>query len=367
MNILLCSPLHITGGISHWTNNVIDYFNDRTDLNVSLHWFYPMKNSQPLQNKSTLMRILLACRNYLPFLRNIGKQISNNNIDAVHLSSSGSLGLLRDYLALKVCKKYKVKSVIHFHFGRIPEIVCHKNWEYNILKKVINLADKVIVLDKASYRSLKSIGCDNAIILPNPLSHTIKKIISENNRDSHSLNTILFAGHMITTKGIRELVEACKCIPNIELRMLGACDNNTKTELYNIGGESSSEWLEILGNQPLYTVIEEMLRCTIFALPTYTEGFPNVIIESMACGCPIVTTPVGAIPEMLDINTLNECGICVPVGDVISLRSAIENLLKDRELAKKLSSNAINKVNSVYSIDMVMNRLLNVWETIESN
>jgi len=365
MNILLCSPLHITGGISHWTNNVIDYFNNRTDLDISLYWFYPLKNSPPLHNKSTVKRILLAIQNYLPFLKNIGKQISSNKIDVVHLSSSASLGLFRDYLALKICKSHSVRSIIHFHFGRIPDIICNKNWEYRILQKVINLADDVIVLDNASYSSLKSIGCNNVTVLPNPLSYKIKKIITENNGDRHCINTILFAGHMIKTKGIRELVEACKGIPNIRLKMLGACDNDTKAELYSIGGKSSAKWLEILGNQPLYSVIKEMLKCSVFALPTYTEGFPNVIIESMACGCPIVTTPVGAIPEMLDINTLNECGVCVPVGDPISLRSAIENLLRDRALAKTLSCNAVNKVNTTYSMDVVMDRLLSIWQTIK--
>jgi glycosyltransferase involved in cell wall biosynthesis len=59
----------------------------------------------------------------------------------------------------------------------------------------------------------------------------------------------------------------------------------------------------------------------IFVLPTYTEGFPNVILECMASGCPIITTPVGAIPDMLQFGSTQACGACVDVKDVQGLKN----------------------------------------------
>lgn len=79
-----------------------------------------------------------------------------------------------------------------------------------------------------------------------------------------------------------------------------------------------------------------MLKCTVFVLPTYTEGFPNVVLESMACGCPIVATSVGAIPEMLD----GGAGIVIEPRNVEQLRDAVAWVLENPERAAEMGAQA---------------------------
>ena len=107
-----------------------------------------------------------------------------------------------------------------------------------------------------------------------------------------------------------------------------------------------------------------MMSAGVFVLPTYTEGFPNVIIESMACGCPIVTTDVGAIPEMLDIEHGFSYGICVKPKDVEGLKNAVEKMLNDRDYALQCGKNAQLRVQEQYAMSVVWNQLTSIWTSL---
>ena len=108
-----------------------------------------------------------------------------------------------------------------------------------------------------------------------------------------------------------------------------------------------------------------MCQCDIFVLPTYTEGFPNVILESMACGCAIVTTPVGAIPEMLEEENGKHYGLMVEPRNVEQLKSSIEKMLSDIDYKNECRTNVQQRVNERYNIDSVWRQMVDVWRGLE--
>jgi glycosyltransferase involved in cell wall biosynthesis len=81
----------------------------------------------------------------------------------------------------------------------------------------------------------------------------------------------------------------------------------------------------------------------LFVLPSHTEGCPNVLLEAMAAGVPIVATEVGGIPE---VATSGEDAILVRKRDRIGLASAIASVLKDRVLRERLVASARSIVSS---------------------
>lgn len=347
-----------------WTRHILDYYSSHKS-DFELDWFYPGAESMNLENQGACQRIVDGVKQYLPFIVKLSKKLKSENYSALHMCSSASFGLVRDLLVLQLCRWHKIKFIIHFHFGRIPEIYREKSWEYKLMNCIVRNADNVIVIDKASYDTLVNFGCENIFAVPNPLSGDIVKIVNEYSSEVTRIpNKIVFVGHVIKTKGIYELMDAVKIVRNkypVNVTILGQVTDVARGQLISVAGSNWYEWLTIAGNQSIKVVVKELLSSELFVLPTYTEGFPNVILESMACSCPIISTPVGAIPEMLNIDSSMPCGIVVPVADVDSLYSQIENAIANYDQCKDMAERARRRVLALYSMDSVWLQLADIW------
>jgi len=362
IKVLLCSPREgAVGGISIWTRNLLDYYENQRQGDLRLSHYYESIESN-INIKSKWLRLYKGIKSYFRVYIGLLKTIEKEQFDVVHFCSSGSVSLIKDILFLYVVKNKEIKTIIHYRFGRIPDLVKSKNWEYILLQITIRLAYKVIVIDSESFKALLNEQYGNVFILPNPLTPKITEIIMRNNDIVRDNRKVLFAGHCILTKGIFELIDACRYIENINLKMIGYVTDEMRELLLKSASNTRLEWLEVAGELNQDETIKEMLSAGVFVLPSYTEGFPNVILESMGCGCPIVATAVGAIPEMLNIGNGDKSGICVEPKNVDQLKRAIEKMLKNREYALECGNNARNRVHNLYSMDHIWGELLMMWK-----
>lgn len=354
-----------SGGISRWMRTVLDYYEKvKYDDNIELVHCKNEKHKGSL-DKNVIKRLIRGGINYLRFYKILRKHLLLEKYDVAHICTSAYFGLIRDFIFVRLLNRHNVHVTVHFHCGRIPEIVKVRKWEYFLLRKVLSQVRHIIVIDMASYNVLKSQGYDNITYLPNMLSPFVQQAIETCDKIQREERLILFAGHVVPTKGVCELVDACAQLKDIKLRIMGPINEDMREKLIIRAKCNDKDWVEITGKQDNLAVIRNMLSCGVFVLPTYTEGFPNVIIESMACACPIVTTPVGAIPEMLDILNLgNECGICVEPRNVEQLRNAIKIMLDDREYAQNCGKRAQQRVNELYSIEPIWKKMVTIWKNI---
>lgn len=370
MKILFCTPYRklpgvIFSGINIWARNILEYYETLNDVVELIPVSYDRVH-QVDAHTSLPKRALWGLWDYIMPIKETKKVLKTQNIDVLHLCSSASISLLKDLYVLKHTAKRNIKTSIHFHFGRIPELIEKNNWEAKLLLRVCRIADAVIVMDRSSFSALKKKGVNNVSYVPNPLS---PKVIDEidNLPIGEKINNkkILFVGHVIPSKGVYELVQACSQIDGVELHLIGTVNESVKNELVRIASrKSNGAWLKIRGGIPHEDVIKEMLSCAVFVLPSYTEGFPNVILESMACGCPIVSTNVGAMPDMLDVEHENQCGVCVSPKDVNGLYKAIVEMINNKYFAMQCSINAQKRVKEEYSIEEVWCKLKSIWENI---
>lgn len=359
MRVLLISPLGgVVGGIAMWTKHIVSHMATLSDVNITLCDF--SRKIAGLTISNPIKKWLSAAYDYIWLTHNAIQKVKNFNGDVVHICTSASFLLIKDILILQAAKKKGLRTCIHFHFGRIPQLANKHGWEWRLLLKVINMADTAIVMDKMSLSTLADIGYQNVVLIPNPISEEVEKTV-ENTTAKRIDRLLLFAGHCIPTKGVFELVSVCKNIPNIRLRMIGAISDNMRKQLIEIAGDQDN-WLDIKGQVPFKETIREMKSCDVFVLPTYTEGFPNVILESMACGCPIIASRVGAIPEMLEEEEGRHYGILIDPQNEMFLRNAILTLLSNDNLKVECGNNARKRVYTRYNIQTISNQLIKTWQ-----
>ena len=367
MKILLCTPYNITpqvdiGGIAVWAQNIVGYYkNNPSDCQIEVIPFDRRAGANAKASKNIFIRLFLAFRDYYTPIKKTRSELKCSCYDVLHLCTCATLSLFKDLFILKMAKRKGVKSVVHFHFGRIPELAQQNNWEWKLLLRVVKSSDSVITIDEKSYSSITKLGFNNVHYLPNPLSLSIMKQVSEEIATMvREERKICFIGHVIPTKGVFELVEACKKIKNIKLFVLGKYTPDVRNQMDQMANHE--DWLVFKGEVNHRQVINELLTTSVFVLPSYTEGFPNVILEAMACGCPIVATYVGAIPEMLNLESNEPCGLCCEPKDVDSLYHNIQYFLGHPDVARQYAERAKNRVNEQYAIPNVWKKLVAIWK-----
>lgn len=368
MKILFCSPYLdsssvVKGGIQMWGNIIYNYSveinSDVTLLPVS----FDRKNYVNIHS-GLFKRIFLGVKEYSSAAKEAIRVMDEENPDVIHICTSASISLTKDIILLRAAKKRGVKSVVHFHFGRIPDLIQKNNWEWKLLKHVAGLADICVTMDVKSYDFLRNKGF-NTVYCPNPLSKTIiEQIEIEKDSIARVPGKIIFVGHVLPSKGVYELVNACKQLDEIELHIIGKAESQILSELKKIAAEKNDgAWCKFRGELSHEQVIRELMSASIFAFPSYTEGFPNVILEAMACGCSIVTTKVGAIPEMLDISNGCEYGICVDPQNTQVFYCGLKRMLSDQCYANTCAKNAELRVKEKYAVNVVWNQLVNIWKS----
>lgn len=366
--ILLCSPYYkdkenTTCGIANWTRNIMSKLARTEECHVEL---LPYDRSVDLDEESSYYeRLKSGIKDYLGIVFKTKDVLKKDHYDLMQVSTSASLGLIRDWLLLKLAKRYHTKIVFHFHFGRMPEILEASNWESKLMRSILKQCTAAIVMDSKSYNSLKAHGYENVYYLPNPLSDKIFDYIKTNLQGAErEKGELLFVGHVVKTKGVYELVEACSQIENVRLKLIGKVFTETKQGLIDIAQKrDNGSWLEFVGEIPHKEVLKQMSVCDMFVLPTYSEGFPNVILESMACGCPIIASDVGAIREMLDIDN-KPCGVIIQPQQTGEVIDAILSLKDNEELKKSFGLRAAIRIREQYCVDVVCNQLESIWQKI---
>ena len=368
MKVLLCTPYLdspdvVSSGIGTWARNIMSY-NQETGNSIDI---VPISFDRHTHIEEYTVG---GFKRYYSGIKEVGRSVINaiqkiksEKPDIVHICTSGSIAFIKDIVLTRAAHRRGIKSIVHLHFGRVPSIIKEKAFEYKLLKKLLDIADTIVVIDGKSYQALRDLHYQNIVYIPNPISNSFL-IEAEKLKDltTRKANTAVFVGHVVPTKGVTELVEGCCNVPGLSLRIVGKCSDEMRERLCSLAKKrENGDWLNVVGEIPHREVIKEMLQAETFVFPSYTEAFPNVILEAMACGCAIASSDVGAIPEMLDYNG-ETAGFCFKPGSTEEVTKAINTLYKDDTHRIRLAEKAKEKVYNTYTMEKVWTQITNLWK-----
>ena len=137
---------------------------------------------------------------------------------------------------------------------------------------------------------------------------------------------ILYIGSLIPSKGLLELWEAFQRLALRRRRLRLVCvGEGPLDDTLAARAEQAGLLPRLLmpGQCGPADVARWLAACDLFCLPSHSEGCPNVVLEALASGRPVVATRVGGIPEIVD----ERCGILTPARDVDGLEAALERAL----------------------------------------
>ncbi len=356
MRICLVSPLPPPyGGISNWTLLV---FRLASSKGIEIIQVDTAPRWRAVDNLSVLIRIsggsIQFIRDYYRFLKAIKKK---PNI--VHVTTSGSLSILQNFLVCLTARLLGLPCVYHLRFGRIPEIAKKNTLEWKLLSTTMRLSRMVIGVTPQTIQAIKKhLPHVSVQYIPNPINLSDLPVPS---LSRISKKRVFFLGWILPTKGINELVQAWSELEleNWDLLIAGPGNTDYQKKLLDI---HKPKHLRFLGELSHDIALQKIAESDIFILPSYTEGFPNVILEAMALGKPIIATSVGAIPEMLS----GDCGLLIQPRNVDAIASALQLLISNDSLRERLGRNALEKVICEYEANAVFTQYIKTWQELSS-
>lgn len=164
-------------------------------------------------------------------------------------------------------------------------------------------------------------GCDSNLFFVRSRSTARSEL-----RIRASAELIVFVGRMDRAKGIFELLDAVTELsvarPNLLLVYVGDGPRLTSIQAKTHAAKLQAHVL-FAGACPPPEVAQWLAAANLLALPSYAEGCPNVVIEALNCGRPVVATNVGGIQELVD----SHCGVLVPPRQAGALMHALDAAL----------------------------------------
>lgn len=281
-----------------------------------------------------------------------------NTYDVAHINLSSNGSCYRKIVLAWGVRLARRPYLVHLHGSEFREFYARSSsLVQHLCRAMMKHASTVLVLGRAWQSFVtEEVGCssDASVILPNAVPGPVELP----DRTANSGN-VLFTGRIGKRKGIPELLEAVRDLPDQESWSLRLAGDVTDHEVQGMldrapGRVTSLGWLS-------QTQLRDVLSSSsIFVLPSHAEGLPLSLLDAMAWGLAPIVTEAGSIG---DVVVDGEDSLIVKAGSVASIRSALLELIADPALAARLGSAARLKWESGYSISSYRERLDDVYES----
>ena len=268
--------------------------------------------------------------------------------DIVHIHFSLGSTAKRKVHFMRLAKMLRKKTIVHLHCGSQIDSIWNANYD-----ELFSKADVGILLSENLRDRVEAhIGTGHDLrVVYNPCP-TVDRSLNPAQRRKE----ILFSGTLYEGKGYRDLIRAFGKIaaryPDWKLVLAG----NGEVEL---GKEIAAQcgitdqcvflgWVAGEDKDKAYR------NASVLCLPSYAEGFPMAVLDAWAYGLPVITTPVGGIP---DVALDGENMLLFTPGDVDGLAVQLERMISDEPLREKIAAASIDFAEHKFNLGTINHQL----------
>lgn len=277
--------------------------------------------------------------------------------DLVHIHTSEPSSAIRKIPFVFLAKLFKKKIIVHFH-SFSPETTINSKYE-QVYKYLFCRADFVLVLSEYWNKEIEqafNLG-DKVKVLYNPCSEP------DLGMKYPKQKYILYAGTVNARKGYSDLIKAFALIAPIfpQWKIIFAGNGEIeqgKSLAKELNIEAQTIFLGWISGEEKSKAFQE---ASVFCLPSYAEGFPMAVLDAWAYGLPIVTTPVGGLPDVL-IDKKN--ALVFQPGDIQKLAQQLQRIIEDETLRKTIEEQSVSLAKDVFNQTVICNQLGNIYKEI---
>ena len=284
-------------------------------------------------------------------------KLKNDHYDIIHIHMSERGSVYRTAIIEKIARKYNTKIVIHMHGAEFQTWYNSLNTKKRkFVKNTLDMADKILILGEywRNYISGLVMSPEKIEVLYNSVSVPKKYKYNDESKN------ILFLGLVGKRKGIFDIIESVKQLKDkgLDFKILVYGPDETEGFTQIVKSRGLSKFIEYKGwltdNEKLSVFSD--IKANL--LPSYNEGLPMTILETMSYGIPNISTPIAAIPEV--VNKKN--GFIVEPGNINEISKAISDVIENSQ--KDKSELSYQTIKNNFSLEAHTERLLNIYRNI---
>jgi glycosyltransferase involved in cell wall biosynthesis len=270
--------------------------------------------------------------------------------DVVHIHSAlvPAVTAVRAGLLAAAGRARGCSVVIHAHGGNMQTWLTTP-WRRTVLRLALRPAHRVVAVWTAGLEALRAVLPDERVAL---IDNGVPMDAHLDPEPAHEPPRILYVGLLTPRKGVLDLLAASRLLRERgvahELLLLGGTpDEGPAAEAEVRAGLDDA--VRLLGTRPPEEMPAEFAAADIFCLPSWWEAMPLSVLEAMAAGLPVVATDVGDIRRAVADG---DTGFVVPTQDPEKLAAALEPLLTDPELRRRMGAAGRARVAERFSVSV---------------
>ncbi len=257
----------------------------------------------------------------------------------------------RDLMYMTVARLCRARVLYQVHGGPAPQAFCRgRRVAGAFVRATLGLADVIVVLSSSEREAFSSFGIAAQVLaLPNAVDCSpYDALVRERAAPARPLR-LLYLGRLVREKGLYELIEGLHLARSqgAAAELIVAGDGPEAAALGEAAAACGRAAVGFVGPVRGPDKLALLRWADVLALPSYSEGLPYALLESMAAGVPAIATRVGAIPEVV-ADGVN--GLLLEPRSAAAIAAAIHTLGDDRAALARMSEASRATISARYSI-----------------